>query len=79
LERVYAELEPGDALFFHSNALHRSDTNLSDQPRWALIACYNRVDNPPYKAGQRPVAEATVAEADERVIEVGRRQWDALG
>ena len=26
-ELVYVEMEPGDALFFHSNLLHRSDQN----------------------------------------------------
>jgi ectoine hydroxylase-related dioxygenase (phytanoyl-CoA dioxygenase family) len=40
-ERVYVELEPGDALFFHSNLLHMSEANLSDKPRWSLISCYN--------------------------------------
>jgi len=49
LERVYVELEPGDALFFHSNLLHRSDQNHSDNPRWAMISCYNTKHNTPYK------------------------------
>ena len=40
MELVYAELEPGDALFFHSNLLHRSEANLSDYPRWSIISCY---------------------------------------
>ena len=26
-EHVYVEMEPGDALFFHSNLLHTSDQN----------------------------------------------------
>ena len=45
LEHVYVELEPGDALFFHSNLLHRSEANLSDQPRWSIISCYNSLSN----------------------------------
>ena len=45
---VYVELEPGDALFFHSNLLHRSDANLSQNSRWSLISCYNRQSNVPY-------------------------------
>jgi len=45
---VYVELEPGDALFFHSNLLHRSEANLSDKARWSLISCYNRQDNTGY-------------------------------
>jgi len=75
LELVHAELSPGDALFFHSNTLHKSDTNRSDQPRWCLIACYNRVDNP--QVGQAALP-ATVAEGDERVMAVGRAQWAVL-
>lgn len=48
LPHVYVELEAGDALFFHSNILHRSEANESDRPRWSLISCYNRSSNPPY-------------------------------
>jgi phytanoyl-CoA hydroxylase len=48
MELVYVELDPGDALFFHSNLLHRSDANLSETSRWSLISCYNRQSNIPY-------------------------------
>jgi len=48
MELVYVELNPGDALFFHSNLLHRSEANLSDTARWSLISCYNRQSNVPY-------------------------------
>lgn len=48
MEHIYVELEPGDALFFHSNLLHRSEANLSDKARWSLISCYNRASNVPY-------------------------------
>jgi hypothetical protein len=54
LERVYVEAEPGDALFFHCNLLHRSDQNRSDKPRWSLIACYNAARNNPYKESRHP-------------------------
>ena len=54
LELVYCELEPGDAMFFHCNLLHRSDSNRSDKPRWSLICCYNAARNDPYKAAQHP-------------------------
>ena len=37
----YVEMEPGDALFFHPNLLHRSDQNRSENPRWSMICCYN--------------------------------------
>lgn len=45
LPEVPCELEPGDAVFFHSNTLHRSAQNRSPHRRWTLICCYNRVDN----------------------------------
>ncbi|WP_439559583.1 phytanoyl-CoA dioxygenase family protein [Dyadobacter sp.] len=48
MELIYCELEPGDALFFHSNLLHRSEANLSDHPRWSLISCYNSQSNLAY-------------------------------
>jgi len=48
MELVYCELKAGDALFFHSNLLHRSAANLSDQPRWSLISCYNAQNNLAY-------------------------------
>ena len=41
----YCELEAGDALIFHCNAIHRSDANRSANRRWTLLICYNRVDN----------------------------------
>ena len=40
MELIYTELQPGDALFFHPNLLHRSEANLSENPRWSLISCY---------------------------------------
>ena len=48
MELVYVEIDAGDALFFHSNLLHRSEANLSEKPRWSLISVYNRSDNVPY-------------------------------
>jgi ectoine hydroxylase-related dioxygenase (phytanoyl-CoA dioxygenase family) len=46
---VYLELQPGDAVFFHCNLLHRSDANRSEHRRWNFIASYNTVANQPYK------------------------------
>jgi hypothetical protein len=54
LELVYVEMEPGDTLFFHSNLLHRSDQNHSDNPRWSMICCYNAARNDPYKESHHP-------------------------
>lgn len=48
MDLVYVEIKAGDALFFHSNLLHRSEANLSDKPRWSLISVYNRSANIPY-------------------------------
>jgi len=52
-ELVYCEMSPGDAVFFHSNLLHRSDQNVSDHPRWSLICCYNTRHNDPIVTGGR--------------------------
>jgi phytanoyl-CoA hydroxylase len=49
MEHVYVTLQPGDALFFHSNLLHRSEANLSDKPRWSFISCYNVASNKPFR------------------------------
>jgi ectoine hydroxylase-related dioxygenase (phytanoyl-CoA dioxygenase family) len=48
MELVYVEIEPGDALFFHSNILHRSEANLSNSPRWSIISCYSAQSNLAY-------------------------------
>jgi ectoine hydroxylase-related dioxygenase (phytanoyl-CoA dioxygenase family) len=42
---VHCELEPGDAVVFHANTLHRSDQNRSDRRRWTFLVCYNAVSN----------------------------------
>lgn len=49
LELVYVEMDPGDTLFFHSNLLHRSNSNRSDSSRWSMITAYNKISNKPYK------------------------------
>ncbi len=48
MELIYCELEAGDALFFHSNLLHRSEANLSEHPRWSIISCYSSQSNLAY-------------------------------
>lgn len=52
-ELVHCEMQPGDALFFHANLLHRSDKNQSDHARWSLICCYNTRHNDPIIQGGR--------------------------
>jgi phytanoyl-CoA hydroxylase len=51
--KVYAELDPGDALFFHCNLLHASGQNTSDRPRWSIISAYNALTNAPLR-GEEP-------------------------
>jgi ectoine hydroxylase-related dioxygenase (phytanoyl-CoA dioxygenase family) len=69
LEHVYVELEPGDALFFHSNLLHRSEANLSDRPRWSLICCYNSLSNPAYNDESTSWKEPVVKVPDNALIQ----------
>lgn len=49
LELVHVEMNPGDTLFFHSNLLHRSNSNLSEFSRWSMISAYNKISNKPFK------------------------------
>mgnify|MGYP002381300455 CR=1 FL=1 len=49
MDLEYCELNPGDALFFHSNLLHRSEANLSNAPRWSIISCYCSQSNIAYQ------------------------------
>jgi len=73
LELVYAELEPGTALFFHGNLLHRSDANRSERPRWTLICCYNTKANDPYKEHGHPCYSPLEVWPDDRVRAAGER------
>ncbi len=78
MEVVYCELEPGDAFWFHSNVLHRSDANLSENPRWSLICCYNAARNNPYKEHEHPCYSPLERWPDSRIKEVGRAQWERM-
>jgi ectoine hydroxylase-related dioxygenase (phytanoyl-CoA dioxygenase family) len=53
-ELVYAEMEPGDGLFFHCNVMHRSDQNRSPNRRWTVLFCYNAARNDPYLEHHHP-------------------------
>ena len=48
-ESVFIEANKGDALFFHSNLLHSSDKNRSNNSRRTLIVCFNTKKNNPFK------------------------------
>merc|ERR1711892_479840 len=53
-DHFYVEMEPGDALFFHSNVLHMSDQNKSDMRRWVMISSFNQARNNPTKEHHHP-------------------------
>jgi hypothetical protein len=74
-ELVYVEMHPGDALFFHSNLLHRSDQNRSANDRWALICCYNARHNSPYKEGRHPSYTPLVPVDDEAIKRAGLKRF----
>jgi hypothetical protein len=71
LELVYCEMQPGDAVFFHSNTLHRSDQNKSDHPRWSMVCCYNAKHNDPYKDSHHPRYTPLDKVADSAIKQVG--------
>lgn len=73
LELVFVEADPGDALFFHANLLHRSDQNHSPDSRWSLICCYNAARNDPYKESRHPRYHPLEKVADSAVKDWGRK------
>jgi hypothetical protein len=76
---VYVEMNPGDALFFHSNLLHRSDQNRSDNPRWAMICCYNAARNDPYKESHHPRYTPLQVVPDTAIKQVGVKRFADSG
>jgi ectoine hydroxylase-related dioxygenase (phytanoyl-CoA dioxygenase family) len=69
MELVYCELQPGDALIFHSNLLHRSEANLSDKPRWSIISCYNSQSNLAYNETSTAYQVPVNVVPDEAILE----------
>ena len=74
MDLVYVEINAGDALFFHSNLLHRSEANLSDKPRWSLISVYNRSANIPYNEPSQSSTVPLQAVPDEALM-----TWETEG
>ncbi|MCE9531113.1 MAG: phytanoyl-CoA dioxygenase family protein [Planctomycetes bacterium] len=72
---VYCEMEPGDAIFFHPNLLHRSDQNTSDKPRWSMICCYNAARNDPYKDSHHPRYTPLHVVPDTAIKQVGVKRF----
>ena len=78
LELVYCEMEPGDSVFFHSNTLHRSDQNQSDQPRWAMVCCYSLLGNDSAHDPLHPTPLEPVSKVpDSAIREAGLRRFAA--
>ncbi|AMV16873.1 phytanoyl-CoA dioxygenase family protein [Planctomyces sp. SH-PL14] len=77
-ELVHVDLNPGDAVLFHANLLHRSDQNTSEDPRWALICCYNTRHNDPYKPGRHPGYSPIAVLEDEQVLAAGIAQKERI-
>jgi ectoine hydroxylase len=75
LETVYVEMEPGDAIFFDANLLHRSDRNRSDHPRWSMICCYNAARNDPYKESHHPRYTPLSKVEDASILELGAKRF----
>jgi ectoine hydroxylase len=79
MELVYVEMDPGDALFFHCNLLHRSDQNQSPYPRWSMICCYNAARNDPYKESHHPRYTPLKVVPDAAIKEVGIKRFAESG
>lgn len=79
MEHVYVELQPGDALFFHSNILHRSEANTSDKPRWSIISCYNSLSNPAYNDESTSWKEPVKVVPDDALMNAGVTGASAQG
>jgi hypothetical protein len=76
LELVHCEMQPGTALFFHCNLLHRSDANQSSHPRWSLICCYNAAHNPCQEKPNHPAYRYLEKWPDSKIKEIGRRHLE---
>jgi ectoine hydroxylase-related dioxygenase (phytanoyl-CoA dioxygenase family) len=73
-ELVYCELKAGDVLLFHPNILHRSEANLSDQPRWSVISAYNLSYNVPFREKHTSCITPVQMVPDEAILESGKKE-----
>jgi hypothetical protein len=76
---LHVEMQPGDALFFHANLLHRSDRNRSERPRWSMICCYNAARNDPYKESHHPRYTPLSKVPDSAIKEAGLKRFADSG
>ena len=79
MDQEFIEMDSGDALFFHSNLLHRSDRNLSELPRWSMICCYNARTNDPYIESHHPRYTPLDRCEDSEIIRLGSTHVDDAG
>jgi ectoine hydroxylase-related dioxygenase (phytanoyl-CoA dioxygenase family) len=73
-ELVYCELKAGDVLYFHSNILHRSEANLSDNARWSVISAYNLSYNRPFREKNLSCITPIQMVPDTAILESGKQK-----
>ncbi|XP_013392595.1 uncharacterized protein LOC106160521 [Lingula anatina] len=71
---TYVQLDPGDAVIFHCNLVHRSDQNHSQNRRWAYLVCYNRASNDPVYKHHYPNYTPLIKVQNSRIKECGTRE-----
>ena len=87
-EPVYADLDAGDAIFFHCETMHQSGPNSSgvpgweQPPRWAFLVAYDPSHNATRRIQRHPAgydhpksrsSGTSPVLADELVLEYGRK------
>jgi ectoine hydroxylase len=82
-ELVYCNMQPGTALFFHSNTLHSSDQNRSDRPRWTFICCFAASYNRSFMDATEPHARTSAEQvgpwSDEKISQIAESQLQRYG
>ncbi len=72
MQTVHCKVNAGDALIFHSNLLHRSAANLSDNPRWSIISCFSSQSNLAYNETSESWKKPIEVVPDEAIL-----NWEA--
>lgn len=68
-ERVHVTMKPGSVLFFHSNLLHSSSSNDSDNHRRSFIMCYSACSNPQLlSSGELQMREPCPVDTDASIL-----------
>ena len=61
-------------LMLHPNLLHRSEANLSDNPRWSVISAYNLSYNLPFREIHTSCITPVEVVPDEAILESGKKE-----